>query len=361
VGMDTPSINGPGTGPRVIVKGQPKQQSGFSAALSEQATDHSRATNSRRSDFREAAPAARKRVQEPDLVRLGTITTSKPTVSHLLIDHPDYRSRCWNIIHSEQNCSKAYTKIQAGTAIYMDPNTLEVRWGKEVREVTSTAASTDARALASHDRGKLIAEETHSFSTRLAEAVIPYFGKSYEEMNCYELVIHGLEALGIRYYGPGGLREKLVAMATSRGLPRNAYFNGEGLIKASGSQVYSRSVPRIMDAETDARRIMKEIDPLLRTGFILSFSTPTRGHTGIISRRDDRWTLINSGKMDNDAQIGTPSRMVGEEDLGCEVRDWCELAARRKESLAITVGRLHERKLMTFHRHSQPAVSPRGV
>ena len=135
--MDTPSINGPGTGPRVIVKGQPKQQSGFSAALSEQATDHSRATNSRRSDFREAAPAARKRVQEPDLVRLGTITTSKPTVSHLLIDHPDYRSRCWNIIHSEQNRSKAYTKIQAGTAIYMDPNTLEVRWGKEVMKPTS--------------------------------------------------------------------------------------------------------------------------------------------------------------------------------------------------------------------------------
>ena len=63
-------------------------------------------------------------------IHLGTLTRERPTVSHLLAGHPEYGSRCWEIIHSDINRDKPWTRIPAGTEIYLDPETKEISWEK---------------------------------------------------------------------------------------------------------------------------------------------------------------------------------------------------------------------------------------
>ena len=175
-------------------------------------------------------------------------------------------------------------------------------------------------------------------------------------MNCFELVVQGLEELGIQYYGRGGLGERLVKMATENGLSINHYLSGEGLIETSGSQIYAKSVPKVRNSKKEALRLYQEVKPLLQEGMILSFSTPTRGHTGIISRREQDWTYINSGYMDHRIE-GRASKGVGEEFLNAEIRNWFRLAAERTEPLQITVGRLEEDKLQAFSRGEQVSLA----
>ena len=65
--------------------------------------------------------------------------------------------------------------------------------------------------------------------------------------------------MGINYNGRGGIYNQLVNMAEARGLPRNAYLNGEGLIEASGSQVYLKFISKIQDIDTQTEEIYEEI------------------------------------------------------------------------------------------------------
>ena len=171
-------------------------------------------------------------------------------------------------------------------------------------------------------------------------------------MNCYELLVKGLTNLGVRYQGSGGLGRKLIGMAKEQGLPMYAYFNGEGLIAASGSPVYSKTLYRVSSPEREASQVLQEIKPYLEEGQILSFSIHSRGHTGIVSRAKDTWTLINSGKMDHAMESTDLSKGVGEESLEAEIRDWFKLAGNRNESLRITLGRLNENKLVTYYEQS---------
>ncbi|MCJ7603604.1 MAG: hypothetical protein MUO63_19150, partial [Desulfobulbaceae bacterium] len=87
-----------------------------------------------------------------------------------------------------------------------------------------------------------------------------------------------------------------------------------------------------------------------------SFSTPTRGHTGIISQHNQMWTFINSGYMDNQVEKTGRSKGVGEEVLAKEIKNWCKVAAKTGESLVITLGRLQEEKLRTAQRQDLPAL-----
>ncbi len=90
-------------------------------------------------------------------------------------------------------------------------------------------------------------------------------------------------------------------------------------------------------------QIYSEIAPHLQKGQILSFSTPTRGHTGVVSRKGEEWTYINSGIIDNQMTPGRVSERVGEERLKAEIRNWFTLAANRKESLTVTLGQIDGR------------------
>ena len=273
-------------------------------------------------------------------VCLGTISKTDPTVSHLLINHPVYAKECWNILSSSLNRAKSYTSIPNNATVYLDAETQEITW----QEKKSSTVNALPKTPFINPTEQKQAVESDLFSAGLAKAVKPYIGKSYNEINCFELLANGLEAVGIQYRGPGGLGGRLMKMAMERGLPENHYLSGEGLVETSGSMVYTKSVPKIRNSKAEANAFYKEIEPLLDKGLILSFSTPSRGHTGIISKQENLWTYINSGNMDH-RMGGRGSKGVGEEFLAPEIRNWFTLAASKGEALQITVGRLHEDKL----------------
>jgi hypothetical protein len=292
-------------------------------------------------------PAQARAKQEHALVSLGKVTRQNPNVSSLLIKHPVYKEECWQILYSQANRDKPYTRIRPGTEIFLDPKTREVVWGKmrPAMEASKAVASAEQPPPAKEQKAPTTDQ---AFSERLVGAVKPLYGKPYGEINCYELLVKGLTNLGVRYEGAGGLGRKLMVMAREQGLPMNAYFNGEGLIAASGSPVYSKTLNRVQSPEKQANQLLKEIEPHLEKGQILSFSIHSRGHTGIVSRANDTWTLINSGQMDHTLNSRDLPKGVGEESLAAEVRDWFALARARRESLRITLGRLNEHKLLTY-------------
>jgi hypothetical protein len=280
----------------------------------------------------------------PEWVNLGTISHKTQTVSDLLLRHPVYKREMWKIVHSELNNNRPYTKMRPGTKVYLNPQSLEIMWqGQDVNIQRSQALDGKDHTLSENSYGGVNGDDP--ISDGLVKAIQPYVGKPYDQVDCFQLVVEGLERLGVRYKGRGGLGERLIKMATKKGLPSNAYLNGEGLIKASGSEVYSKSILKVRNSETQARDVYKEMEPLLRKGFILSFSTPTRGHTGIVSQKDRSWTYINSGEMDHQIQHPSASKRVGEEYLTEEIKNWLALAEDRNESLVITLGQLKGDKL----------------
>jgi len=72
--------------------------------------------------------------KENNLVHLGVISSSHPTVSHLLIKHPEYGKDCWKIIHSDVNKGKPYTRIPEATHVYFDPKSKEIIWDYATRD-----------------------------------------------------------------------------------------------------------------------------------------------------------------------------------------------------------------------------------
>jgi hypothetical protein len=192
----------------------------------------------------------------------------------------------------------------------------------------------------------LLVKKIHNIS--LAHAVRPFIGKSYNEINCYGLIVRGLMNQGVRYHGQGGLREKLENQAERAGLPNNAYLNGEGLIEKGGRKIFSKSMYRIFNTRQKTDEVYSEIAPYLKEGLVLSFSTTTRGHTGIVSKQEDVWTYINSGVINNPIYPGRVSERVGEEFLQAEIENWFVIAASRKEPLTVTLGQLDVNRLRDF-------------
>ncbi len=288
---------------------------------------------------------------QPALIEIGRISKETPTVSHILINHPDYADKCWDIVFSSVNRGKEFTKMQEGTIVALKPGSNEVVWGKiaNIAEEKRTPVKSDLLTE------KIITpkQNTNDEEARqgsLADAVKLYIGASYDAIDCYGLIVRGLKNLGIKYSGRGGLREKLEALAASKGLPANAYFNGEGLVEKAGIKVYSRAIRDISNAKAKAEEIYADMAPYLREGLILSFSTPTRGHTGVVSRHGDDWTYINSGVIDHEISAGRISKRVGEEFLKAEINNWCALAAGRNEPLILTIGHVDGNKLPNSNR-----------
>jgi hypothetical protein len=303
-----------------------------------------------------------------DLVKIGTITSKNPTVSNLLIRNSALKKDCWNIIYAEQNQDKAYTRIPTGTDIFYDPATKELLWGDKVTNDTgqNTMATTAGTMDRSETQGQGIAPlpapaetetGTGSLSETLVNTVRSLIGKSYSDLNCYELVVAGLNNMGVRYSGGEGLASKMVSGALQKGLPMNAYLNGEGLIRFSGSETYRKTFMQVSDPEGQAKQVIAEIAQHLEKGSILSFSTESRGHTGIVSSKDGNWTFINSGVMDHSVDDTVTRKGVGEENLTQEIENWFKLAAGKNESLVITLGTLNSSKLAAYGAGRELAVS----
>jgi hypothetical protein len=297
-------------------------------------------------DARRAKPSQPAAEVPAQPIRLGIIAPRTPTVSHLLSQHPESSKEVWNIVFAASNRHKDFTHMRPGTTVFLHPETREISWHEEsIRQRTQPhAAETPASVQADQHEDD---DARHALSAELAHAVKPLYGTSYKNIDCYELLVQGLKELGVRYQGTGGLRDQLVHMAVAKGLPENTYLTGEGLIEASGSRVYTRRIGTMHQPDTHAQQVFQEMEPLLEEGLILAFSTRTRGHTGILSNNNGMWTFINSGVMDHPVSPRTSERGVGEEILREEITNWLLLAANRRESLHITLGRLEVEKLRT--------------
>lgn len=262
---------------------------------------------------------------------IGSISKDNPTVSHLFQANPNFGRSFWNIIHNAVNANKKYTLLRPGTQVVLDINTMELSFHKNAFAGPEAYAAKISRT--EHGAGK--AEIRHG---TLADAAKPYIGTPYEKIDCYGLIVRALQNQGIQYSGHGGVREKLEALAVRNGLPGNAYYSGEGLVERAGRKVYSKALNHISGTAEMTDEIYSEMMPLLREGFILSFSTPTRGHTGIVARQGEEWTYINSGVIDNQVSPLDLSKGVGEEFLKAELNNWLVLAAENKEPLIVTLG-----------------------
>lgn len=300
----------------------------------------------------------------PELVHLGNLSAAQPSVSQLLRNHPVYGKECWQILKADVNSQKNYASIRRGTGISLNPQTQELVWEQGKNPVVALARPgappphpTFRAAVAAEEAvnptlaGSAGAmppapTEPDPFSANLAEGVKPHIGKSYQRYNCYNLVVQGLKEQGVKYLGQGGLEAKLEETARAEGKASNSYLNGEGLVKVGGTEVFHQNISAVHDPKNEAKKLYAAMEPYLQKGYVLSFSTPTRGHTGIVSRKGEDWTYINSGRLDHNTETSRVRKGVGEEYLQGELENWCTMAARRKESLQVTMGRMLEEKLV---------------
>lgn len=283
------------------------------------------------------------------LLPLGVIDENNPTLSHLLKKSYQYGDNAWNIIFSSANRNKPYASVRPGSLISINPRTLELSFDPPTDRAAclSSSDTKSGESATALPVGMSDSPSQQQFSEKLAESVKAYLGQPYREIDCYALVVKGLKDQGVRYSGSGGLRNRLEHMAARHGLPRNAYQNGEGLIEVAGNKLYDKSFIRIKDVEGQSRQVMEQIQPLLREGMLLSFSTPSRGHTGVVAKKDGQWTYVNSGVIDHQINGGAVSKRVGEEKLEEEIKNWFLLAKNRQTSLKVSAGLFDTEKLKT--------------
>ncbi|MBF0495678.1 MAG: hypothetical protein HQK58_03740 [Deltaproteobacteria bacterium] len=170
-----------------------------------------------------------------------------------------------------------------------------------------------------------------------------HLGNPRSSENCYELMANLLEDVGVNYYGPTGLYSHLVNKARQEGKAGNAYLTGEGL---TGTICAPQDVNRLIISKNDLKNPAKAVDqvwqklePQLKEGDILSFSSKKFGHTGVVGRYKGEWSYINSGYADHPVEsTAKSSHRVEEETLKDEVLVHAKRARKYNQDLMITVG-----------------------
>ncbi|MFO7717384.1 MAG: hypothetical protein ACQESV_04350 [Thermodesulfobacteriota bacterium] len=333
-------------------------------------------------------------------IALGRLGSDAPTVSHLLVQNEATRNNVWEIVHNQANATKDFQHIPAGETIYLNPKTQEITWGSGSEEEKSTKAATsapDPAAETAQDpptdkQPATVASNTEppnssnhgaadvsslfrtagaeaflnsafDFSApyaaaqaqnatpslpELNQAVAAYCGNSYNQMDCFELVVQGLKDMGVDYGGREGLQRSLIAKAEQEGQPSNAYLTGEGLINASGRHVFQSAFHPPEDPQAKAEALFAELSGNLEPGMVLSFSTPNRGHTGVVGKQGEDWTFINSGLVNNPVGPSSTDYGVAEEDLRAELATWLQRSATNGETLQVSLGALDPNKLAQF-------------
>ena len=335
-------------------------------------------------------------------VYLGRLSSQNPTVSHLLVRNAEHASECWSIVHDAANRSKPFRQLKPGQEVWLNPATQEIileqpssrtapaqeagtaeDLGLSAVANRSTQENESGHPAASLDPEKQSAAQDHalrpspeaflspafsftdptledkaqaetSASASLSQAVAAYRGQPYSSLDCYELVVQGLKDLGVQYSGRQGLQNALIQEAKSNNLPLNALLTGEGLISSLGRPVAQTSLtPHTSDVRQQAEEMLASWQNRLEPGMIVSFSTPSRGHTGVLSSHQDKWTFINSGQIDNSIHADENGQQVGEEDLLQELENWIQRAAEENSRLQVTIGRLEQEKLAAYQAPSR--------
>jgi hypothetical protein len=338
-------LNGTGSGKNKTGPG-PENQPDFSARL--------------HASQAEIAGAGKNLPVKP--VFLGQVTRQTPTVSHLLVQG-SFKDACWDILGQKVNAGKPFTRIPEGEAIYMDPDTREILWGKQMdvqqRATRAPASPALAGPIPAPPPVKTAAAMPEKFplADSLDGAAARFMGIAYERMNCYELLVAGLETMGVQYRGQEGLGRYLIDQAVNDGLAVNHHLTGEGVTRAIGRDLHVTSFNNISHVDRAVKKTLSALNKQLSPGQILSFSTPTRGHTGIISRQGKAWTFINAGVMDNPVTGRPGGKAVGEEHLAAEIRNWVTRAHNENSGLRITLGTPDPVKLARFQSGQDTGVS----
>jgi hypothetical protein len=279
------------------------------------------------------------------VLELGVLNSSTPTVSHLLAAS-ELNDRKWDYLALPVNADRDFNRIPVGSSVNIDRESGEITWSKPQSSSTFTLSPTATQEIPEEELPFPPAEKSAGIPGDLSQAVREFIGIPYKEMDCYSLVVKGLKNLGVRYGGTDGLYQQLTSKAKSAGLPENAFLTGEGLVDATGRKVMQESFDVIDSPKRTADTTLNNMEKVMAEGQILSFSTPTRGHTGIIARQEDgEWTFINSGRMDHSVSETQSSKEVGEEVLVDELQNWFSLARRRNEPLTITLGQIDQAKV----------------
>ena len=154
----------------------------------------------------------------------------------------------------------------------------------------------------------------------------------FRNKDCLEFLADLLEENGITYYGKNGVAEALIVKARSEGKNLNAYLTGEGITRKLSSNPVTVEIKK--DGSDSFEDVWNRIIPHIQKGTILSFSSQSFGHTGIVDRVGNRWIYFNSS--------GIPSKpetyKVLAEDLKREIRSWFQRAKSQKTFLHITAG-----------------------
>ncbi|MCF8030963.1 MAG: hypothetical protein K9K39_08720 [Desulfohalobiaceae bacterium] len=293
------------------------------------------------------------REKREGLVRLGTITEETPTVSHMLMQYSGDSEQCWDIVHDPVNRDKPFRDMSRGETVWLDPGSKEIVFGENPGAEPNAAHGSPSPAPDTvsdlfHDEQSRTSGMPTLSTGNLNQAVTSYSGTPYSRLDCYELVVQGLKDMGVDYSGRKGLQHQLMQRARQEERAPNAYLTGEGLIRSLGSRVFQQDVSGISHPEGTARELMRSLGNRLEPGMILSLSTPSGGHTGVISRKDGQWTFINSGRIQHAVDGENIRHGVAEEDLHSELAGWLERAGEKGQSLSISVGRLSPDKLSRF-------------
>lgn len=172
----------------------------------------------------------------------------------------------------------------------------------------------------------------HEFSLAIENSKAPESANLFKDRDCYEFLAGILEKNGISYYGINGVGSALIDQARSRGMSLNTFLTGEGITRLLCDNPVEVKVPGATDTSFD--EIWGKIEPHLKKGAILSFSSQNNGHTGVIGHEEGRWVFINSSGSPG---IRRTYRVI-EEDLKNEIRDRLQRAKRQQTFLDITLG-----------------------
>ena len=185
-------------------------------------------------------------------------------------------------------------------------------------------------------------ERVASAQTNEGGLSIQKLQRQFAHKDCLEFVAGVLEEKGISYYGKDGLAGELIAMARTQGKNPYSLLTGEGVTKLLSDNPVTISVT---DAQLkSADEIYNELEPHLKAGAILSYSSNKFGHTGIVNRKDGQWMYVNSSGLSG---VRSSYRVL-EEDLKSEISGWLRRANKNDTFLNITLGAVDTEKASAY-------------
>ena len=190
--------------------------------------------------------------------------------------------------------------------------------------------------------GGLISESVMKTPASNVDTTVKNLRTRFENKDCLEFLAGILEQNNIAYYGENGMANTLVAKARNEGKNTNTYLTGEGITHSLCKNPVTIHVQS--NSSDSFEDVWDKVKPHIRKGTILSFSSRTFGHTGIIDSVANRPAFLNSSGV-----MGKPNTYkVLAEDPKKEIRTWFQRARRQKTFLDITAGTIDPNKALRF-------------